>query len=120
MTPQERIGRLDQGLARVGQRVQLQRTGSTTDPTSFSATADCQAQVISVGINNSQIIISPTDLLIAPFWPGVNTNPADVGDLLLPRKTDKILVNGMQRQIQNVHPRYVDSVLVRVEIEASA
>ena len=39
---------------------------------------------------------------------------------MMPRKTDKIFVNGLQRTIENVHPRYIDDMLIRIDIEASS
>jgi len=118
VSPAERIAALDRALARAGQAVQIQRPGGPTDPTNFSATADCRAQVVGTGVGTSAIIVSPTDLLNSATWP--EANPPEVGDPLLPRKTDKIFVNGLQRTIQNVHPRYVDNVLIRVDIEAAS
>ncbi len=117
-SPAEKIARLDASLAQNGQIVQLQRPGGTTDITNFSATADCQAQVVGTGVGTSAMIVSPTDLINSPTWP--EANPPQVGDPLLPRKTDKVFVSGLQRTIQNVHPRYVRGVLIRIDIEASA
>ncbi len=118
MSPAERIAGLDRALSRAGQAVQIQRPGGSTDPTHFSATAECTAQVRGTGIGTSAIIVSPTDLTNSSTWP--EQNPPAVGDPLLPRKTDKIFVNGLQRTIENVHPRYVDNVLIRIDIEASS
>lgn len=117
MSPAERIAGLDRALARAGQQVQIQRPGGTTDTTHFSATAECRAQVVGTGIGTSAIIVSPTDLINSATWP--EPNPPAVGDPILPRKTDKIFVNGLQRTIENVHPRYVDGVLVRITLDAS-
>jgi hypothetical protein len=118
-TPSERIARLDASLDRAGQIVQIQRPGGTTDITNFSATADCQAKVAGTGVGISEVILSPTSLINAPNWP--EANPPQVGDPLLPRKTDKIFVNGLQRTIQNVYPRYTNGgVLIRVVLEVSA
>jgi hypothetical protein len=119
MSPAERIANLDRALGRAGQSVQIQRPGgAVNNPTVFSATADCRAQVVASGVGTSAITVSPTDLLNSPTWPEQDA-PA-IGDALLPRKTDKIFVNGLQRTIQNVHPRYIDDVLIRVDIEAAA
>lgn len=119
MTSAERIRNLDAALMRAGQSVQIQRPGgATNNPTVFSATANCRAQVVASGVGTSAIIVSPTDLINSPTWP--EPDAPSVGDALLPRKTDKIFVNGLQRTIQNVHPRYIDDMLIRVDIEAAA
>src|SRR5438046_2942696 len=60
VSPTDRIAALDRALATAGQSVQIQRPGSSTDITSFSATASCRAQVRSGGIGLSEIIVSPT------------------------------------------------------------
>jgi hypothetical protein len=117
-SPSEHIARLDASLARAGQIVQIQRPGGTTDITNFSATADCRAQVVGTGVGTAAIILSPTDLTNATNWP--EANPPQVGDPLLPRKTDKVFVTGLQRTIENVHPRYIDDVLIRIDIDTSA
>jgi hypothetical protein len=117
-TAAERIAALDRALSRTGQNVQIQRPLGATTPSEFSAIANCQAQVVASGVGTSAIVVSPTDLMNAVTWP--EPNPPDVGDPILPRKTDKVFVNGLQRTIQNVHPRYLDDVLIRINLEVSA
>lgn len=118
MTPSTVIGRLNRALRRFGEDVQLQRPASPTTPATFAATADCRGFVRSeaqVGI--VRVILSPTDL-IETGWPGATG--AAVGDQLVPKKTDKIFVQGRQRTLEAVRPTYMDGVLVRVELDASA
>jgi hypothetical protein len=89
-------------LARAGQIVQIQRPGRATDSTNFSATANCRAQVVGTGVGTAAIILSPTDLVNAPNWRSQTRRR--VGDPLMPRKTDKLFITGLQRTIENVHP----------------
>lgn len=114
----ERIVNLDRSLRRSGQTVQIQRPAGSTDPTVFSATANCRASIRPKDVGLREVIISPTDLLNSTTWPDPDPQPS--GDPLLPRKLDRIFANGMQLTIQNVHPIYLDNTLVRIELEASA
>jgi len=118
MNPAEKIFHLDEALMETGQTVVIQRPQGQSTPNAFSATATCRAQVISLpGFGKKEIILSPTDLANDPNWPEAGV--PRVGDTLMPRKTDKAYFNGFQYTIQNVHPRYSDNVLIRVEIEAA-
>jgi len=117
-SPGERIAALDRSLSRAGQTVTILRPAGTTDISHFSATVECRAQVVASGIGLSSIIVSPTDLSNSPTWP--EPNVPLVGDPRVPRKTDRINYNGYQHTIENVHPRYIDDVLIRVDIEASS
>jgi stage V sporulation protein SpoVS len=115
-TPAESIAALNASLDRTHQKVQIQRPGSATDPRSFAAVANCRGHVVPSSLGLANIIISPTDLFNAPDWPASTGSP--VGDPVLPRRTDKMTVSGLQRTIQNVYPRYLaGDVLVRVTIQ---
>lgn len=118
MIPAERIAALDRALSRAGQTVTILRPAGTTDIAHFSATVECRAQVRPSGIGLSAIIVSPTDLSNSSTWP--ETDVPQVGDPRVPRKTDRINFNGYQHTIENVHPRYIEDVLIRVDIEASS
>ncbi len=118
MTPGTVIGHLDRKISQVGEDVQLQRPAGPVTPTIYAATANCRAFVRSetqVGI--IKVILSPTDL-IREGWPGATGQ--DVGDPLVPKKTDKIFAQGRQRTMEAIRPTYMDGVLVRVELDASA
>jgi len=118
MNPTTVIGNLDRIVRRFGENVQLQRPASPTTPTVYAAVANCRAFLRSEAlVGQAKVILSPTDL-IREGWPGASG--AEVGDTLVPKKTDKIMAQGRQRTLEAVRPTYMDGILVRVELDVSA
>lgn len=114
---------LDGQIARNGESVTLQRIVGTSPNQSTSA-AEVGAIVrpygpkeLIGGITQGDllVIVSPTDVKAAR-WPGGQAGQI-VGDASVPKTTDKIVVQGRQRQIVASMPVYLASVLVRMNFQ---
>lgn len=124
MTPESAIAMLDRQLAAHGEDVVLQRVTGTTNQAVFSA--NCRARLLqpspttplAAGLvqDNLRYILSPTDIDAAQ-WPGPAVLPAPSGDRRIPRKGDRLIVQGIARTIQNATARIIDGTVVGVEID---
>ncbi len=119
MTPE--LAALDRALARAGETVILRRTTGTTPQVSFDV--ECKAMVrgyrpeeLVGGITqtDSLVILSPTSIERAQ-WPGAQS-PSAFGDVRVPKKGDKVVIQGRTRNVEAVGPIYVRGELVRIEL----
>lgn len=123
MSAQAYIDELDSGLAEAGEVVSLVRllTGGAT----FAAVG-CPATIrgynpsdlvagSGIGQQDQQVIMSPTRLR-ASGWPGTATRPP--GDPLVPKQGDRIISNRGVLTVQAANGIYVESTLVRIEMQA--
>lgn len=116
---------LDNSLARAGENVTLRRTVKRAGA-DVPVDVVCRAGVRPVSAdqiagtitqNDLNVIMSPTQILAAD-WPGQNDNitPGNVVDQHLPKSTDKMIVQGKERQVRSAKPIYVDNVWVRTDL----
>lgn len=122
MTPAQAIAHLDAALARRGEDVELRRMTGTSQQVAFSAT--CRAHVRgykpeelvgAITQGDSMVILSPTDIERAQ-WPG-GQEPDGPGDRRVPRKGDKVMVQGRLRNVEAAAPKYMAGTLVRIEMQ---
>lgn len=116
---------LDAMLRSDGQQVTLRRVVGTTNQTSV----DCQCWAFVRGYKaeelagaviqgDSAVILSATDI-IAAQWPGGQavTSPPGATDPRVPRKGDKIIIEGRTRNVEASDPVYVAGELHRVNLQ---
>lgn len=117
------IEALDAALERAGADIILRRVVGTA-PNTISIDVTVRAAVRSyqaaelvgdIKQTDSKVIISPTQIAQAQ-WPGGELPSATVVDPSLPRKLDKMVIDGRVRTIEVVDPFYVNDVLVRLEM----
>ncbi len=106
------IAALDRHIAVTGEEVALQRQETGDDGQPFSvADITCIAHVRAAqpqdimgdgNVPDSMVIMSPTAIAIG--WPG------------LPRKDDRIFIQGRAANIEEVAPFYMGTQLVRIEL----
>jgi hypothetical protein len=117
MTPERAISLLDRSLAQHGENTQLGRVLSPTDPYNYLALIPLRAFVRPLAqVGLVSVITSPTQT-INGGW--AELAPVAAGDPDVPRKNDKIVVSGRQRNIESVRPFYIDTTLVRIEMDAT-
>ena len=116
---------LDAMLRSDGQQVTLRRVVGTTNQTNV----DCQCWAFVRGYKaaelagsiiqgDSAVILSATDI-IAAQWPGGQavTSPPGVTDPRVPRKGDKVLIEGKARNVEAADPIYVAGDLHRINLQ---
>ena len=122
MSALSHISALDRGLAARGEDVVLRRiSGSGATATSVDVT--CRAVVRGyrpeelvggIAQGDSQVILSPSEIR-ASGWPDPDGSPS--GSASLPRKGDKLIVQGRMRTIEAVAPILVAGELVRIDLQ---
>ena len=123
------VRELDKSLAEDGEWVELQRLTGTQ---LIAVKCRCRAKVRNYDAKEliggltqdmSEVIISSTEI-IRTGWPGpdvqvrnsagVVTVAFDQKDRRVPRKNDKVVIQGKTRNIEVPKPTYVDDGLVRI------
>ena len=113
---------LDRALERVGEDGVIRRyTGTGSNRPYFDARVRCllvdaeRATRLVNGLtqNQSVAVVSPAGLDAAQ-WPATVDPPK--GDVRVPLKDDKLIVQQRVRNIEAAHPRYVDGELVRLTL----
>jgi hypothetical protein len=114
---------LDQELAAEGSDAELVRVTGTTNQIRFTAAVRAYARGYfprelgnEIIQGDTKVIISPTDIERAQ-WPGAQVLNS-VGDNRVPRRGDKIVIQGRERMIMAATPFYIDGELVRLELQA--
>lgn len=118
---------LDAMLRSDGQQVTLRRIVGTTNQTAV----DCQCWAFVRGYKanelagaiiqgDSAVILSATDIIEAQ-WPGGQpvTSPPGATDLRVPRKGDKVIIEGKTRNVEYAEPIYVANTLHRIKLKVS-
>lgn len=119
MTPE--IAALDRAVARTGETIILRRTTGTNPQTWI----DVELMAVVRGYKPVELVgglaqtdafvaLSPTDINRAQ-WPG-GQSPSATGDARVPRKGDRVVMQGRARNVETVAPIYVRGELVRVEM----
>lgn len=116
------IAALDEALADVGQDIRLQRlTGSQAIPFEVKCRAIVRGYAPDELINgitqqDSFVILGPTEI-DRKGWPGPQSSadPSNV-DRRIPRKLDRVFINGKPRNVEAAVGIYVDDTLVRIEM----
>lgn len=116
---------LDQFLAADGQDVILRRLTGTTN----QVAVDCpcrafvrgyQPKELAGGIiqGDTHVILSATDIIRAQ-WPGGQpvTSPPGATDPRVPRKGDKVIIEGKTRNVEYAEPIYVANILHRINLQ---
>lgn len=115
---------LDAALAEVGEDIRLQRLTLGPNGTQIPFEVTCRAAVrqyqpseLTDGViqGDSHIIISPTEIIKAQ-WPGATPQSSDV-DKRVPRKGDRVIVQGRARAVEAAAPFYLGGELVRLELQ---
>ncbi|TWD58093.1 hypothetical protein FB480_101848 [Agrobacterium vitis] len=119
------IAALDSSLARAGENVTLRRivkragVDVPVDVVCRAAVRVVSADQIAGTItqNDLNVVMSPTQILAAD-WPGQNDSitSGNVVDQHLPKSTDKMIVQGKERQVRSAKPIYVGGVWVRTDM----
>lgn len=118
------LASLDAHLAARGTDITLRRvTGSAPSTVNHDITVRAAVRSYSpeelvgdIKQTDSQVIMSPTQILAAG-WPGTGEVPsATVADPTLPRRLDRVVIAGRVRNIEVVDPIYVGNELVRLEL----
>ena len=106
------VAMLDRQVARVGQMITLVRStpAATLDVMAFVTTDGAREFMGGIMQGDVKIIVSPSVLITAP-WDATATDPRRV----LP--TDKVIVQGRQRQIIAILPQFFLADLVRLELQ---
>ncbi len=115
---------LDQFLAADGQDVILRRITGTTN----QVAVDCpcrafvrgyQPKELAGGIiqGDTHVILSATDIIRAQ-WPGGEavTNPPAATDPRVPRKGDRVIIEGKARTVEYASPTSVNGILHRIDL----
>jgi hypothetical protein len=110
------IDALDRALKRAGQTVTLRRL-PMIDVVCPASVRGYSAQEFTSNITqqDSKVILSPTQINAA-VWPG----PQGAGpDIRIPNRNrgDLVIINGVNRTVQNGAGFYVEDVLVRIELQ---
>lgn len=116
------ITALDSALARVGQSIRLQRlTGTQQIPFEVECLAMVRGYspdelVGGIAQQDSMVILSPSEIE-RKGWPGPQSSadPSNV-DRRIPRKGDRVFINGKARNVEAAAGLYVADVLVRIEM----
>lgn len=119
------VAALDEGLLVAGEDVELQRLTLGPGGVQIPFSVTCRATVRSYeprelvgGIiqGDTRLVLSPTEIERAQ-WPGPGAVPASPGDRRVPRKGDRVVIQGRARTVEAATPVYVAGVLVRLELQ---
>ena len=122
MSALSHISALDRGLAARGQDVILRRI-SGSGPSATSIDVACRAVVRGyrpeelvggIAQGDSQVILSPSEIR-SSGWPDPGGSPP--GSVSLPRKGDKLIVQGRMRTIEAAAPILIAGELVRIDLQ---
>jgi len=123
-SPQREVHELDKSLVVDGEDVVLRRIVGTVHQVMVDVVCRAfvrryQAQELTDMIiqGDSHVIISPTQIIDAQ-WPGgqpIHASDATL-DHRVPRKNDKLVVQGKVRNIETAEPIYIANELVRIEM----
>ena len=113
------IAALDNALAKAGADATLRRIGGTApSTTNYDVTVRVRidspaVQELAAGIAMmvSNVIMSPSEIAAAG-WPAS-------ADGSLPRRLDRIIIDGRARVVEQVDPKYIGGELVRIELKVS-
>lgn len=120
----QELAALDRALARKGEVITLRRSSGSTPSTFFDVELKAivrgytpQELIGGLSQTDSLVIISPNDLARAQ-WPGGQTPQTGmfVSDPRLPRKNDRVIVQGRTRNVETVGPIFVGDEMVRIEM----
>lgn len=120
------IAKLDGALAKAGEDVVLRRVYgqapriNNVDLPLRATVLDYRPEELVGGIaqTDSKVILSPTEIK-RRCWPGGENPSTSIADPTLPRRNDKIIVDGRTRNIEFVNPISVFDTLVRIELRIS-
>ena len=122
MSALSHINALDRGLTARGEDVILRRI-SGSGPSATSIEEVCRAVgrgyppeelVGGIAQGDSQVILSPSEIRVSG-WPDLGGSPS--GTASLPRKGDKLIVQGRVRTIEAAAPIQVAGELVRIDLQ---
>ncbi|MBM3549719.1 MAG: hypothetical protein FJX54_22495 [Alphaproteobacteria bacterium] len=122
MSALSHISALDRGLAARGEDVVLRRI-SGSGATATSVDVACRAVVREyrpeelvggIAQGDSQVILSPSEIR-SSGWPDPGGSPP--GTVSLPKKGDKLIVQGRMRTIEAVAPILVAGEFVRIDLQ---
>lgn len=124
-TPAGSIARLDAALSRRGEDIVISRLVKRS-AASVKVEVACRALVRTISadqvagtimINDLSVTLSPT-ALAAAGWPGQDDNvlPGGGVDPKIPRTTDKVVIQGRERQVKASKPILMANVWVRTDM----
>lgn len=127
MTPEECIAALDEALANDGQDVVLRRVAGQ-GTASINIDVKCRAFVRPYRLREDAIVggimqavlmvtLSPTEIAQAQ-WPGGGL-PGQPVDPSIPRRNDKVIIDGRLRNIEACVPFRVSGVAVRYDLQVT-
>lgn len=116
---------LDKSLLVDGEDVTLRRVVGTTNQVNIDVVCRAfvrryQAQELAGTIiqGDSQLILSPSQIIAAQWPGGLSPTASDAAlDHRVPRKDDKVVVQGKTRNVEMAAPIYVANELVRIELQ---
>lgn len=120
----QELAALDRALARKGEIIILRRNFGTTPSTTVDVELRAfvrgyapQELVGGISQTDSLIVTSPTEITRAQ-WPGGQTPTSGlfVSDPRLPKKNDRVIVQGRLRNVETVGPIFIGDELVRIEM----
>lgn len=120
MTPTQAVAALDRHLAAHGEDVILRRgLGTQQVPVDAPVRAFVRGLrpeeiVGSLTQTASKVVLSPTDIEAAQ-WPGAQAGTI-VGDPRVPRRGDKVVIQGRARAVEFAAPIYLGGELTRIEL----
>ncbi|NEI60915.1 hypothetical protein [Rhizobium leguminosarum] len=125
LLPNQIITDLDAALLATGEDVTLRRITKVAGNPVIKDVV-CRAAVRSVSAdeivgtiaqNDLRVIISPTQIMLAA-WPGADegTPAGSAVDQRLPRATDKMVIQGKERQVKVSKPVFVAGTWVRCNL----
>lgn len=118
-TAAEKIARLDRSIARTGESIVLQRVMvDAAAVVTLTEEITCPAHVrasqpqdlLEPGIREHRVILSATSL--------AQTSGSPAGAFGIPRRDDRVVIQGEASNVQESQPIYYDGELVRVNILA--
>lgn len=117
------IDDLDAALKEFGQDAVLRRPVKNGAPIDVAIRATINSYrenelVSGIAQTDSKVIMSPTEIARAG-WPGTEAASLTVADPTLPRRNDKLVVDGRVRNIEFVNPITIGGELVRIELRIS-
>lgn len=127
MSPEECIRALDYALAVAGQDILLRRViGQGTNVQNIDVPLKALVRsyqpvelIGGIAQTDSKVIMSPTEIARAQ-WPGGEVQSGTVADPTLPRRNDKLIVDGRVRNVEVVNPIVMPGgVRVRIELRIS-